>query len=94
MDNITWKNVYVAPFHNDDNCEIFVRDSKNQIVFNKCERNPELYDRLLGKLNGFTNEKFNVTKDYNHIRITQMMQTSYKRTVGIVFFIITCMTNG
>ena len=67
MDNITWKNAYASPFHNDDNCEIYVKDSNNKISFNKCERNPELYDRLLSKLNGFTDEKFNTERIGSYI---------------------------
>ena len=67
MDNITWKDIYVQPFHNDEHCEVYVKDFKNQVTFNKCENNPELYDRILSKLNGFTDEKINVTKRGNYI---------------------------
>lgn len=67
MDNITWKNIYIQPFHNDEYCDVYVKDSQNQVVFNKCENNSELYDRILSKLNGFTDEKIKVTKQGNYI---------------------------
>lgn len=69
MDNITWKDVYTRPFHNDDFCGIYVKDFNGQIAFNKCENNPELYNRILNKLNGLSEEKFNAEKQGCYIYV-------------------------
>lgn len=57
-----WKEVYVLPFHNDEDCEVYVRDSNNNTVFNKCERNPEIYEKILTKLNGLSDDIIPVTQ--------------------------------
>ena len=69
MKEINWKNVYELPFHNDLSCDIYVKDSNNKTVFNKTFNDIELSERLIGKLNGFNNDKFNATIDGNWISI-------------------------
>ena len=67
MGKFDWQKVYVRPFKNDENCEIYVRDANNHTVFNKCERNEELFTKILNKLNGSSNEKIPVSHSGGYI---------------------------
>lgn len=66
-----WEQYYTLPFSIDENCGIYVRDKFNRVVFNKLERNPELFDQIIKKLNGESNQSFkgNVELDGCYIKI-------------------------
>lgn len=66
-----WEQYYTLPFSNDENCEIYVRDKFNRVVFNKLERNPELFDQIIKKLNGESDQSFkeNVELDGCYIKL-------------------------
>lgn len=59
-ERIVWEEVYKLPFYNDDNCPIYVKDAKNRTVFNKADAEAS---ELVEKLNGFSDKKFNATRD-------------------------------
>lgn len=65
----SWEQYYTLPFSNDENCEIYVRDKFNRVVFNKLERNPELFDQIIKKLNGESNQSFDVELDGCYIKL-------------------------
>lgn len=60
QEKVDWQEVYKLPFYNDDHCAIYVRDAENRTVFNKADNDA---DELIEKINGFSDKKFNVTRE-------------------------------